>query len=107
RQQRVNLAALDSRVELAILEGAQRQMIAASQLERGSRDLIVGPDLGGIAGWKRRRTERTQTGLRVGRPELAGDAPQPTGIRRAGEEEALVGVADDFQRHRFGGAFSS
>jgi hypothetical protein len=68
-------SALDSRVELAVLEGARRQMIAASQLERGSRDLVVGPDLCGIAGWKRGRMERTEPSLWVGRAELAGDAP--------------------------------
>ena len=75
-QQRIDLDALTCRVELAVVEGAQWEMVTGAQLERDRGDLLVGPDLGGIACGKVADMEGPQNCLRIGRAELAGDAPQ-------------------------------
>jgi hypothetical protein len=102
---KANLGVLTCRVELAVVEGAQWEMVASSQLERGGRDLLVGPDLGGVAFREGRRLELTERRLWIRRAELAGDPAQPIGSVRAGKKSALVGVADDLQRHRLWSTF--
>ena len=107
-QQRIDLDALTCRVELAVLEGAQWQMVAGAQLERGRGDLLVGPDLDGIA-----VSGRSPNG-RDGEPPA--DRRRRAGRRRAAvhralvardKKTALVGVADDLQRHWLWRALSS
>jgi hypothetical protein len=98
-QERIDLDALTCRVELAVLEGAQWEMVTGAQLERDRGHLLVGLDLDRIAMRQGRRIEGPQNCLRVGRAELAGDAPQFRSAGGADKKTALVGVADDLQRH--------
>ena len=66
-----------------------------------------GPTCDRIACREGRRMEGTENRLRIGRAELAGDAPQFIGAGRADQKTALVGVADDLQRHGLWRALAS
>ncbi len=87
------------RVHLAVVERTQRQVVAIMQSERGRGDLLVRPHTDGVARRKRRRMERTQDRLRIGYPKLARDTLQTVSGGTPRQEPALLGVADDLQRH--------
>src|SRR6266852_2117159 len=106
-EQRIDLDGVAMRVELTVVEGVQRQVVAGPQPECGRGDLLVRPELNGVTGRERGRMERTEHRLWIGRAELAGDPPQLLSARRANEEPTLPAVADDLQRHRLGRALSS